>query len=234
MTLTEITHLILETVREGHVVDDERLSHRVIKDWVTMKRSQYIKNMRGGGGTSGTLNPNGEISLAYYQKIPVTVQVKSSVEDAGDYPFINTTTQLYKVVESTATIPSIVNGRLGPMIMSIESEDEMKLPFSHVSYNQMQMSGNGRFNHALVYGSIRDNKLWFKYNSFFDNYTNVIIRAVLENPTDLSGFNEETDEYPADPGLIEYIKNGIFDKDIRMFYAGRADEISDSSGEILT
>ncbi len=231
MTLTEISYLILESIREGHIVDDERLDLRIIKDWINMKRSQYLKNMRGSG-TNGNLNPNNMIGLNLYQKIPVTVEVKDPVTAAGNYPFTNATTQSYKIIESTSTIPTIIDGKSGPMIMSIESEDEMKIPFSHVSYDQMRFSGNGRFNSGLIFGAIRDNKLWFKYNSFFDTYTNVIVRAILENPTDLDGYDEDTDEYPADPGLIEYIKNGIFDKDIRMWFNGNADEINDASGEI--
>ena len=118
------------------------------------------------------------------------------------------------------------------MIYSLESQDKMKLPFSFVDYDYMRFAGNGKFNTGIIFGSLRDNKIYFKYNTFFDTYTDVVLKAIFENPRDVTGFNEETDEFPANAGLIEYIKNGVMDLDIRMFLQAREDEINDSSGEI--
>ena len=217
--------MVLETVRQNHIVDDERIDERLVQDWANMKRVQYIKNMR-------TTNPNDRLSLNLYQTLSVTMQVTNPVTNAGNYPYVNATTQLYKIVNSTTTIPPIIEDKEGPIILSLETQDLMKLPFSIVSYDQLRFSGNGRFNSGLIYGAIRDNIVYFKYNAHFDTYTNVVLRAVFEDPRLVTGFDEDVDRYPADLGLVEYIKNGIYDKDFRMILGVKADEVNDSSGVI--
>lgn len=223
MLLKEIGYLVLETIRNGHIVDDERLDLRLIYDWIDLKRTEYIKRSRNN-------NPNGRTNLNLYQRLPITVSV-NSVTDAGDYPYANATTQLYDLVYSE-TIPAIMEDKKGPIIYSLESEDEYKLPFSFVDYDYLRVAGNGKFNSSLIFGSLRDSKIYFKYNSFFDIYTNVVLRAIFVNPRDVTGFNIDTSEYPADNETIEYIKNAIFDKDIKIFLSTKADEINDSSGEL--
>ena len=170
-----------------------------------------------------------------YQKLSVDV-TKIAVTAAGNYPYANATTQDYFIVESDTTIPTILEGKSGPMILSLESEDLMKLPFSFVDYDYLRFSGNGKFNSGLIFGSLRDNKIYFKHNAFFDTYTNVVLRAIFENPRDVSTeaspYSDETTEYPADYPLIEYIKNGIMKEDLKFFINAPTDEINDSSGEI--
>lgn len=224
MTFNEVAYMILETIRENHIVDDERLDIRLIKDWVNMKRAQFIKNSR-------TNNPNGRTNLNLYQLIDVTVEVSNST-DAGNYPYANATTQLYKIVNSTVEIPTIIEDRSGPMILSLESEDNMKLPFSVVDYDHLRFAGNGRFNTSIIYGAIRDNLVYFKYNTFFDTYTDVKLRAIVEDPRLVGTFDDDVDRYPADLGLIEYIKNAVFDKDVRMLFTAKTDEVNDSDGKV--
>lgn len=225
-TLNEISFMILEMLRAGHVVDDERLDLRLIKDWIDLKRSQYIKNQL-------TQNPNSRLNLNLYQTLNITVAVEN-VTDNADYPYSNATTQLYKIVESSTPIPSILEGKTGPIIFSLESQDKMKLPFQFVDYDYMRFAGNGKFNTNLIFGSLRDNKIYFKYNTYFDTYTTVILKAVFENPRDITGFNDNTTEYPANAGLIEYIKNGILDMDAKSFIINPTDEINDASGVLNT
>lgn len=224
MTLNELAYMVLETARQNHIVDDERLDNRLIMDWIDLKRAQYIRN-------SHSTNPSDRINLNFYQTIPLGVYV-DNVYDAGNYPYSNDTTQLYKIVVSE-DIPSIVEDKSGPMILTIESDDLMKLPFSIVPYDHMRFAGNGRFNSNLIFASVRDNKIYFKYNSFFDSNHLVHIRAVFENPRDIPDFSITNDRYPASLELIEYIKNGIYDVDFRaMNQLGSTDEINDSTGEI--
>ena len=224
MTLTELSYMCWEILRAGHVVDDERLDIRLLNDWVILKRANYIKN-------DLAKNPNSRISLNAYQPITLTTSV-SNVTDAGDYPYINNTTQLYKIVKSTTTIPPIIETKTGPVILSLETEDLMKLPFSVVDYDHLRFAGNGKFNSKIIFGAIRDNYVYFKYNSHFDTYTKVILRAVFEDPTAVPGFNQDTDKFPVDLSMVDYIKNGIVTEDLNKFLKGVTDEISDSSGQI--
>lgn len=224
MTLNEIAYMVKEMLRAGHAVDDERLSLRLIKDWVDLKRSQYIKNQL-------SQNPNSRLNLNLYQSLTLTVSVED-VTDVGDYPYSADTVQSYKIVESTTSVPAILENKTGPIVYSLETQDKMKLHFSFVDYDYMRVAGNGKFNSSIIFGSLRDNTIYFKYNAFFDTYTTVVLRAVFENPRDVTGFNDETSEYPANLGLIEYIKNGIIDADMKLFVINKADETNDASGEL--
>lgn len=224
MTLNEITYLCLEMFRENRLVDDENISILMIENWVNMKRDQYVRN-------SLSTNPNDRIDLGLYQSMDVEVAV-TSVDSVGNYPYVNSTTQLYNIVISTTDIPTIMESKSGPIVLTIESEDLMKLPFSLVDYDELRFVGNGKFNKSLIYGALRDNKLYFKYNSFFDTYTTVKLKALFNDPREVSGFDSDVTRYPANEGLIEYIKNGIFDKDFRITMLGKSDEINDATGII--
>ena len=224
LTLNHISYMILEMIRENHIVDDENLSILMIENWINMKRDQYIRN-------SLSTNPNDRIDLNLYQSIDVTVAV-GNVTNNGNYPYSNNTTQLTKIVTSSTTIPNIIEGKSGPLVLSVESADLMKLPFSLVDYDELRFVGNGKFNNNLIYGALRDNKLYFKYNPFFDTYTTVKLKAVFNDPREVSGFDVSSSRYPANEGLVEYIKNGIFDKDIRMVLGGKTDTVNDASGVI--
>lgn len=224
MTLTELSYMCWEILRAGHVVDDERLDIRLLNDWVILKRANFIKNQL-------SKNPNSRISLNIYQPITLTVSV-NNVTDVGDYPYVNNTTQLYKIVKSTTTIPTIIETKTGSAILSLETEDLMKLPFSVVDYDYLRFAGNGKFNSSIIFGSIRDNYVYFKYNSHFDTYTKVVLRAVFEDPTSVSGFNQDVDRFPVDLDIVDYIKNAIVTEDLNKFLKGVTDETSDSSGQI--
>jgi len=224
MTLNEIVHMVIESVRENLIVDDERIDSRLVQDWINMKRAQFIKNSR-------TTNPNGRINLNLYQLQALAVEI-ADVTDAGDYPFSTSSVQDYQIVQSTTTIPTIIEDKGGPIIYSIESQDLVKLPFSVVDYDHLRVSGNGKFNSGFIFTAIRDNYVYFKYNEFFENYSNVNIRAIFEDPRKITGYNIETSRYPADLGLIEYVKNAIFDKDIAMIFRSESDDINDAEGEV--
>ena len=225
MTLTEISYMCWEILRAGHVVDDERLDIRLLNKWVIGKRAKFIEQFMNK-------NPNSRISSNIYQSITLTVGV-NNVTDVGDYPYSDNTTQLYKIVKSTTTIPSLIEDKSGPIILSLETEDLMKLPFSVVDYDYMRFAGNGRFNSNIIFGTIRDNYVYFKYNTHFDTYTKVVLKAVFEDPTEVPNYDKDVDRFPVDQSLVDYIKNAILDEDINKFLKGVTDEVSDSSGEIV-
>ena len=74
--------------------------------------------------------------------------------------------------------------------------------------------------------------MYFKYNSHFDTYTKVVLRAVFEDPTSVPGFDEDVDRFPVDLDTVDYIKNAIVGEDLNKFLKGVTDETSDSSGQI--
>jgi len=223
MILKKIVYMVLETIRNNNIVDDEDLDTRLVEEWINLKREQFIKNNRAN-------NPNNRTDIRLAQKMAVGVEVITATE-AGMYPF-STAVEDTKIVKSVSAIPPIIEDKSGPIILSLESQDEVKYPFSSVHYDHMRFSGNGKFNSNLIYGSIRDKHLYFKYNEFFDTYTDINLLAIFQDPREVIGFDETTDDYPANLALIEYIKNAIFDKDIRMLFQGREDNMNSAESEI--
>ena len=224
MRLSEIAYMILETIRDAQIVDDEKVDPRLIEAWVKLKRADFIKKNQN-------TNPNNRVNHNMYQTELVEVEVLD-VTDAGDYPYANSITQDYEFVRSTTTLPNIIEDKSGPIILSVESQDRVKLPFCKTSYDQLRFAGNGKFNSNIIFYAFRDKYLYFKYNPFFDTYTNVEVRAVFEDPTEVTGFDAETDDYPVSADFIEYIKNSIYDIDIRVLLSGKSDTANDASGEI--
>lgn len=223
MTLSEIAYMVVESIRENEIVDDDKLDHRLIYDWVDLKRAQYIKNQRN-------TNPNGRLNLNLYQSQTMDIEVLPTT-DQGYYPYISAKED-DSIVQTSDIIPTIIEGKGGPVILNIESIDLMKLPFSIVDYDYMRIAGNGKFNTNLIFASIRDNRVYFKYNEFFDLNNQIVIKAIFETPRDVTGFSPTSTRYPANLGLMEYIKNSIYQIDIKMLFAGKADENNDASGII--
>jgi hypothetical protein len=231
MTLIELSYLILESIRDNKIVDDEKIDLRLIQDWIIMKRSDFLRQK-----SSNNFNPNKSINLNNYQTLPLTVAVGDSFQTSfNEYPFDDSedpNRQLRKIVTSAEDIPAIIEDKQGPMIYSLEDPDLMKLPFSYVSYDHMRVAGNGKFNSNLIFGTLRDNKVYFKYNTYFDTYTSVVLRAIFEDPRQVTGYDIINDRFPVSGELLEAIKNSVFDKDFRVILMGVSDNINDASGEI--
>lgn len=223
MTLNEISYMILEGIRANNITDDDRLDMRLIKDWIDLKRAQYIKNQRNN-------NPNGRLNLNLYQSLPLELKV-TDVTDAGDYPYASAKQEM-QILESTTNIPPILEDKNGPVIYSIESEDLMKFAYSVVDYDYLRVAGNGKFNRSLIFAAIRDNKVYFKYNSNLEYYPKIVLKAIFESPRQVTGYDDETTRYPASLGLIEYIKNAIFEIDAKVALTMPTDESNDSSGDL--
>lgn len=224
MTLRDIGYMLLEALRANYISDDEKVDIRLLHAWVNLKRAEFIKKNRNN-------NPNWRTNLNLYQVQTVTMNI-NDVEDAGDYPYSNSSTQLYEIIQSTTTIPSIMEDKNGLMILSLESEDLMKLPFSVVDYDYLRFAGNGKFNTNLIFGSVRDNYVYFKYNEFFEEYDTVKLRAIFEDPTLVTGFDVDTSTYPITNEIMEYVKNALYSIDFKMILGTNSDLVNNANGEV--
>jgi len=210
MTRSEIAYSILETIRQGSIVDDERLDIRLIESFIPIKRAEYLeeslkKNI-----------PASENSIQEY-----TADINRI--DFGSYTGTVT----------TASVPNPINTKFGLALVEIASTDFNQYPFTIVNSSHFRFAGNGRFNRDNIFVCYENNTLFFKSgDTTFNTLEQCIIRGVFEYPENVPGFDVENDDYPVDVQGIDYIKESIFRMDIRMFMAGITDEISDSSGEI--
>lgn len=210
MTISEISYLILETLREGQIVDDERLDIRLIHSFIPTKRAEYLQNIID----KGLYSPENA-----YQSIDLSVTTESSNN-------INYTV-------ASESIPNILNTKYGYSIHSVSSPDINQYDFTLVNNSHFKMAGNGKFYANAIFCTKIGDKLYFKSkNPVLNTLESCTINAIFEDPLDVSSFDEENDDYPIDIQGIEYIKKSVYNTDVKMFMSGVADEVSDSSGEI--
>jgi len=206
MTLPEISHLLLTELRAGRVSDDEDIDIRVLNELVHIKRALFIKN---------EVNKGRPVAMSWMQSFEVPLDYIGS-----NFLVSN-------------TIPKFIEANQGPLINEITSIDKTILPFSIVPYSRLRFVGNGRFNKDFLYVSWIDDKLYFNSGEPQHKLLEKCnVRGVIANPTEVTGYNIDTSEYPISNGLVEYIKNSMFDTDFRAMLTAISDDINDADGKI--
>lgn len=209
MTLREISYLVLEIIRNSFVVDDERIDHRLIDNLVKTKRVDYINKYYTGNKSN--------ISDNLSQRFDITFEVS----DIGN-------------VSSVEEIPSIVYKDGIPLIKRIYNTGSVnEIPFTYVSFNELPMRGNGRFNQNIVFASMDGGHLYLKSKNFgYRLIESAYINAVFNDPEDVPGFNPETSDFPIDYDGIEYIKKDLMNSDLRFMLQMPSDEVNDADGKV--
>lgn len=210
MLLEDITNAILEIVRAGHIVDDERIDLRLLDQFVKAKRAIYTQSLVDGGKS---------IPEQFAQYLPITL--------------IASTTDPLTVKTTTSEVPKMLSSRFGPVILEVASTRLQEFPYRVVNNSYFRVAGSGKFNSKFVFVTYRDDKLLFKsQNIQFTQLSSCLVKAILEDPTKFPNYNELTDDFPIDMQCFDYIKDEIIKTDIRLLMAGISDEVSDGSGEI--
>lgn len=225
MTLTEIAYMCLEQIRSNKIVDDEEIDLRLIKDWIKLKRATFLKNKS---------NTNHRINLNNVQYQPFTIEKINTIVTPVAFPFADTTIQKYTIFKSIETIPGIVEGKLGPLILDLSNNDINKLNYKVVSFDNLRFTGNGLFNSKLVYAALRDEYIYLQQKSddtFLSANLNCIIGAVFNNPADVTGFDADISDYPCSLDVIEYIKNAIYDTEFKVWLNSKEDELNNANDE---
>lgn len=217
MLRDEITYAILELIRAGSVVDDEKIDLRLINEFIRSKRVEFATIM----SDSTKVLPE-----HFYQYITITSKTPL---------FTGTPTEkVYKL----ADMPKVVCSRSLPLITEITSASAtdgyvavLDLPYKLVNPQAFKYSGNGRFNSNWIFATYRDNDLIVKSKgASLPSITRFVIKAVFEDPEDVSGFDVEVDDYPVSKQGFEYIKNAILTTDLKIFVSAESDTTNDSSG----
>lgn len=225
MTLNELAYAILEQFRSNNLSDDNELDLRLVKDWCKLKRTTYLKNK---------INSGYNININNTQLVTFTVAEVDSIATPAAYPFSDTSTQKYTVFKSTSTIPRILESKSGPIVFEFGNSDINKYGYQFVPYEYLKFCGNGKFNSGLVFGALRDGYIYLQQrtgDTFLTNNPNGIIRAVFEDPTDVSGYSDETTEFPCSLDIIESIKNSVYDTEFKIFMSSPEDTENSANDE---
>ena len=218
MKLNEITYAILELIRGGLFVDDDKFDFRLIEAFVHSKRAEYVQQL----SDSGKLIPE-----HFYQYVDVTG--KTLISDPND------SESIYKL----SIIPKIVFSRHGAMISEIVESSSLyngyavnSLPYKYTTPHAFKYVGNGRFNGNMIFATYTGDYILLKSRgNILPSINSFLIKAVLQNPLEESTFNEDVNDYPITMQAFEYIKNAVIGIDVKVFVAGRGDKINDSVGE---
>ena len=220
MKLNEITYAILELMRGGGIVDDERFDIRLIEAFVHSKRAEYVQQL----SDSGKLIPE-----HFYQYTAISNKELVSNPTDGE--------KTYKLTG----IPEIVFSRHGAMISEIVNNSpayfsyaKNGLPFKYMTPHAFKYSGNGRFNAGMIFATYTEGFILLKSKgNLLETMQSFLVKAVLENPTDEESFDSELDEYPITVQAFEYIKNTVLGIDAKVFVSARKDITNDSTGEVI-
>lgn len=210
MLLENITNAILETVRAAHIVDDERIDLRLIEQFVKAKRALYIQ---------GIIDSGKAVPEQFSQYLTVTLSA--------------TITDPLTILTTNSNVPKLLSSRFGPAIVEVSSTSLDEFPFRVVNNSYFRVVGSGKFNTKFVFVTYRDNNLLFKSrNVQFLQLQTVLVKAILEDPEEYPGFDQDTDDFPIDMQCFDYIKDEVVRNDIRLLMAGISDEVNDGTGEI--
>lgn len=221
MILKDIADLLIETARNAHVIDDERIDPRILFDFIKLKRNNYIKNH---------LNQKHFIELNTLQTEKLTLTPYDSALDRTGVDAISLGTKVLRTTE----IPKMIEYRSGPAVYEISVADIMSYTIQYVPFDRLRWCGNGVVNKHMLFTGFYDNRFYVKSNSEIEKPLKYfILTAIFADPTEVSTFNMDTDDYPINDYMLDYIKNELLSTDIKTIVQTKADESNDSSGLIL-
>lgn len=217
MILKDIISLLNEVARNAHVVDDERIDPRLWQDFIMLKREQFIKNH---------LNEKQYIELNTLQTERLTLSPYDSTLDIAGISIGN------KVLRTTE-IPRMVEARVGHAIYEISTADLISRTIQYVPFDRLRWCGNGTVNKNMWFAAFYDNRIYVKSGSEIDKPLRYInVTAIFSDPTQVSTFNEDTDDYPINNYMINYIEAAILKGEFTEMLKNRSDEQNNSTGII--
>lgn len=192
-TLDSIAYNIFETVR-ANIKDDDALDIRLIKDWINNYRAKFIKQQLD--------KMPYDINESFIQ---TTVLTMSTVD-------LNTTYETgKKILKSTTelTMPMYwINNT--PVFKRVGPVDDSSRKYDVLSQERTLTIGSGRFNKNMIAAKYASGYLWVVSNNpVVKGIRKVSVSGVFQDPTQISGFEDDTTRYPVDRKLRDLIEQSI-------------------------
>lgn len=219
MTLNDWAFSLLNDVNP-HLVDDEQVDIRQVKDWIIDYRATYIRNK---------LNEGKQLDYSISQTIP-----KLNLE------FVKTSFDKSKLFKTIESIPAIIGLKYKSAIMRIGPSD-ITIPSYKITEDIKEVAflGNGRFNQNHIFTYLDSAYIYVKtrdplFPIQIDN--KLSITAVFANPRDLGQYRDENNkpvysdvhtEFPINREMKTYIDAEIISKKFRVTESSNPDKIND-------
>lgn len=255
MLRSEITYAIMELIRQGSIVDDEKLDSRLVEQFIRSKRAEYVQTI---------VDSNKTLGESFYQYILISGKTQVSKQNDIDKVYrlaevpklmfsrygviiaeLNGNTNLLEVdydggYHNTVLFDAIIDGGI-PSTINFDSytnsdtiEDTIvSLPFKVVNNSHFKVSGEGRFNRNYIFTTYKNDNIYVKSKGLvLPDINSFMIKTVLEKPEDSYGFDPYINDYPITIQAFEYIKNQVLTVDMKIFLSTESDVSNDASGEI--
>jgi len=219
MLLDDIITLCNEVARNAKVVDDEKIDRRLWQDFIMLKRNQFIKNY---------INEKGTLEQNTLQFELLDTEIYDPALDLGGI-------SLGRKIVRTLPCPTIIEGRAGVAVYEMTTADSLSKTIGVVPFDRLRWVGNGVTNRHALYAAFYDGRFYIKSGTMEElGISKVRVVAVFADPTLVSTYNRDTDDYPVNDYMVEFIKNGILQTDFNVIQTTRSDNFNDGNGEIQT
>jgi hypothetical protein len=222
MILDDIVTLIVEFARNAKVVDDEKLDPRLVEDWIMLKRNKYIKNY---------FNEKGTIEQNTIQFEILDVESIDTYLDALTSPYLS----LGKKMMRTTICPRMIEGKNGVATYELTTADVMSRTIPSVPMDRLRWCGNGVRNYHDLFAAFYDDRFYIKSGSEIDKpIKRLRVVAVFADPREVSTYNRDTDDYPVNDYMIDYMKNEMLQQEFNWIKQQAHDSINNANGEVQT
>jgi len=216
MILKDITDLLIQTIRNAHVVNDERIDPRLLQDWVMLKRNNYIKNYINQKGSY-------EQNTLQFELLDVA-EIDTSLSLGG--------VSLGKRILRSDECPTMLEGRAGVATFEITTADIISKTIAVVPMDRLRWCGNGKVNKDMLFAGFYDGRFYIKSGSeLYKPLTKIRVVGIFADPTQVSTYSA-TDDYPVNNYMIDYFKSEIIKDPMAVMIQLPSDEQNDSTGKI--
>jgi len=220
MILDDIVVLLNETARNAKVVDDEKIDPRLWEDWVMLKRNKYIKNY---------FNEKGTFEQNAIQFELLNVEPIDSYLDAMTDPYLS----LGKKILRTDKCPTMIEGKNGVAVFELTTADVLSRTIGVVPMDRLRWTGNGITNKHTIFGAFYDDRFYLKSGSEIEKPIKKLrVIGVFADPRLVSTFNRDTDDYPVNDYMIDYMNNEIMKQEFNFIRTTVSDNINNANGEV--
>jgi len=216
MTLRDYSYLLLEEIRNAHIVDDERIDLRFLDTLIGIKREKVLSKDNSTSAHNETLRQ--------------TMWVDMELDSLGHNP---------SILQSEELLPTFIENKYGPLIDEIRGTNHMAPHFTVVPFDRIRWCGNGYFNKNNIFASVHGKRVYLKSkDDAFRLIERIKIEGVFSNPMEVLDANGDpqltptTGTYPLNGDIFESVKSLINKEDIAFMLRLPSDEVNDATGNI--
>lgn len=203
MTLNQLVYDTLELIKANQISDDVDIDARQLEFHWNTERALLLREM---------LKKGSKIDSQVEQDFGCLDVVEVDASDCcidTECILLRTSVKLPPLIDTDGKIGLT---RVGPI-------HKLDLPFSIVSYDQAQYSGEGKYTNNMAFVFILNGYLYIKTsNPQWELLGKINARGIVENPSDLQTFNmcnsdspcfSKDDLYPINGWMIPIIRDRI-------------------------